>query len=77
MFIDSFTFPSRDDEEICNYGMPSLNGIQSVYPFLVLKREKRIKLEFEPLTIIYGSNGSGKSTMLKYYLNGGVIYEQK
>ena len=64
MFIDSFTFPSREDEESCNYGMSSLNAFQSVYPFFVLKREKRIKLEFEPLTILYGSNGSGKSTML-------------
>lgn len=67
MFIDSFTFPSREDEELCFYGIDCMHGLnvyQSVYPFFVLKREKRIKLEFEPLTILYGSNGSGKSTML-------------
>lgn len=64
MFIDSFTFPSRVDEEDYFWDETRINAFQSIYPFHILWREKRTELEFAPLTILYGSNGSGKSTML-------------
>ena len=64
MFLNSFSFPCRTDEENYFWGNGKLNAYQSVYPFHVLFREERIELEFAPLTILYGSNGSGKSTML-------------
>lgn len=36
----------------------------SYYPFGVLRRIEPVALKFAPLTIIYGGNGSGKTTML-------------
>ncbi|MDE5596343.1 MAG: AAA family ATPase, partial [Lachnospiraceae bacterium] len=34
------------------------------YPFLVLSEHNLTMLDFEPITILYGGNGSGKTTAL-------------
>ncbi|MBU5293531.1 AAA family ATPase [Anaerosalibacter bizertensis] len=36
----------------------------SFYPFKVLSRHEFKRIDFEPITILYGGNGSGKSTAL-------------
>ena len=62
-YITSITFPSDNAESdfIC--------GIQrtcydSYYPFRTLAINGITRLDFEPITILYGGNGSGKSTAL-------------
>lgn len=63
IYLDSFTFLSdrceyryiRDIKRTC---------YDSYYPFKVLSERGFDKVEFEPITIFYGGNGSGKSTAL-------------
>ena len=49
MFLDSFTFGDTD---------------RHVYPHRVLAAKKLGRIDFAPITIFYGGNGSGKSTVL-------------
>jgi predicted ATPase len=68
-YLQSFTFPTASDEEeyLLNYPYQQEMGCYShtnVYPFKLLPQMGLHKLEFEPLTILCGSNGSGKSTVL-------------
>ena len=63
MYLSSFKFADESNEELF------LNGImrtcyQSFYPFGVLSAHHLERLDFEPVTILYGGNGSGKSTAL-------------
>lgn len=63
MYLSSFKFADELNEELF------LNGImrtcyQSFYPFGVLSAHHLERLDFEPVTILYGGNGSGKSTAL-------------
>ena len=62
-FLRAFTFPDGDRE--FDYCM----GVQrkcytSYYPFKVLSQRRLERIDFEPVTILYGGNGSGKSTAL-------------
>lgn len=36
----------------------------SYYPFQILSKHGLVRIDFEPITILYGGNGSGKSTAL-------------
>lgn len=63
MYLSSFQFADVIKEELF------LNGIrrtcyESFYPFGVLSAHDLRQLDFEPITILYGGNGSGKSTAL-------------
>ena len=63
MYLSNFQFADELKEELF------LNGIKrtcynSFYPFGVLSMHHLHRLEFEPVTILYGGNGSGKSTAL-------------
>jgi len=40
------------------------NGMMSIYPFKLLSKCGLKKIDFEPITVLYGGNGSGKSTAL-------------
>ncbi|MCD2492603.1 AAA family ATPase [Lacrimispora sp. NSJ-141] len=62
-YLKSFQFPNESME----WGF--FMGIRrtchdSFYPFQVLSQRGLEKIEFEPVTILYGGNGSGKSTAL-------------
>lgn len=50
LYLRSFTFPRMEGERY--------------YPYSILKPKRLGKIEFDPITIFYGSNGSGKSTIL-------------
>lgn len=63
IYLSYFSFPDREreykflmDEKRTCY--------DSFYPFKVLSENSLIELEFEPITILYGGNGSGKTTAL-------------
>lgn len=63
MFLDAFEFPDNDQE------FDFMITIQrqcysNFYPFGVLSKIGLKTLSFEPVTILYGGNGSGKSTAL-------------
>lgn len=63
MYLSNFQFADELKEELF------LNGIKrtcynSFYPFGVLSMHHLHRLDFEPVTILYGGNGSGKSTAL-------------
>ncbi len=63
IYLEKFTFPSKDEEfdfllEI------KRKCYTSFYPFQVLACHDCLQLDFEPITILYGGNGSGKTTAL-------------
>lgn len=62
MYLTYFTFPG-EDQELEYIWDHSLNDI-NVYPFKVLSACSLGKVTFEPITILHGGNGSGKSTAL-------------
>lgn len=67
MFIESFSFPSIIEEENCAQGIYKSSGefVRDFYPFGILTKKDLRELDFScPVTILYGGNGSGKSTVL-------------
>lgn len=63
MYLTQFTFPGIAWEELF------LNDIKrtcygTFYPLGILSKHDLRVLDFEPVTILYGGNGSGKSTAL-------------
>ena len=61
MFLEKFFFPSPGQEECYGGKMTCYNDY---YPFGVFTYRNLPCFEFEPITIFYGGNGSGKSTIL-------------
>lgn len=59
-YLTYFEFPSKDKEADFLWD----NGMIAVYPFYLLSKRGLEKINFEPITILYGGNGSGKSTIL-------------
>lgn len=63
MYIDYFQFPGVDaEEQFVNYIRRSC--YRSFYPFGVFAENMLESLSFSEITILYGNNGSGKSTAL-------------
>ncbi len=63
LYLKTFTFPSADME--FNFFMSiKRTCYDSFYPFKILSAHDLHRLDFEPVTILYGGNGSGKSTAL-------------
>lgn len=63
LYLDHFTFPN-DDQEFDFFMRVKRKCYTTFYPFKVLSRRLFERMDFEPITILYGSNGSGKSTAL-------------
>lgn len=63
MFLKSFKFADELKEEMF-LNRIKLTCYQSFYPFRTLSAHHLRRLDFEPITILYGGNGSGKSTAL-------------
>lgn len=68
IYLREFKMLSRSDEE--RFFTDPMNGkvrrtcYTTKYPFGVFRYRELPKFEFEPITILYGGNGSGKSTIL-------------
>lgn len=62
-FIEQFIFPN-DDSEFNFFMSIKRRCYDNFYPFQVLPRKGLNRLDFEPITILYGGNGSGKTTVL-------------
>lgn len=63
LYLRSFTFPSQERESF-NFHGARRQCYNTVYPFGVLCRFDPTLLTMDAVTILYGGNGSGKSTML-------------
>lgn len=63
MYLDTFTFPDAETEVDFFYTI--LRKVyDSYYPFQILSKHRFERIDFEPITILYGGNGSGKTTAL-------------
>lgn len=63
VYLNSFTFPNEDMEFDFIIKIKR-RCYDSFYPFKILSRHGLERIDFEPVTILYGGNGSGKSTAL-------------
>ena len=63
MYLTRFQFPDREQEDRFFAGIRR-TCYDSFYPFRVLTARGLTELEMEEITILYGGNGSGKSTAL-------------
>lgn len=61
--MSHFEFPDVEEEYSFIFRLKR-TCYDSMYPFLVLSKRKLRMLELEPVTILYGGNGSGKTTAL-------------
>lgn len=63
LYLSRFAFP--DDEKEFDFLLTvKRKCYNSFYPFKVLSAQGLLELELEPVTILYGGNGSGKTTVL-------------
>lgn len=63
IYLETFSFP--DAERETSYIMEVRRTCYaSFYPFKILSRRRFERIDFEPVTILYGGNGTGKSTAL-------------
>ena len=84
VYLKSFEFPD-DGTEFDFLLEVKRTCYTSFYPFKILSRRHFERIDFEPITMLYGGNGSGKSTLLnimgilddydegEYYLDGRLI----
>ncbi|MBE5803667.1 MAG: AAA family ATPase [Clostridiales bacterium] len=63
LYLSRFEFPDEDREWAFFMGVKR-QCYNSFYPFQVLSSRGVTALDFEPITILYGGNGSGKTTAL-------------
>ncbi len=63
IYLSQFTFPDIEEEYDFLMGIKR-TCYDTFYPFQVLSKHRLRQLDFETVTILYGGNGSGKSTAL-------------
>ncbi|MDF2803997.1 MAG: putative ATPase [Anaerocolumna sp.] len=63
VYLNIFTFPNKD-KEFDFFMTVKRTCYDTFYPFQILSRHGLERMDFEPVTILYGGNGSGKSTAL-------------
>ena len=63
MYLSAFYFPGEEAESDFMFGLKTTYD-QSVYPYGILPKAGLNEIIFRPVTILYGGNGSGKSTAL-------------
>lgn len=64
IYLDHITFPNEDAEWDFRVSAVKRTCYSTLYPFYVLSRAGLSRIDFEPITILYGGNGSGKTTAL-------------
>jgi AAA15 family ATPase/GTPase len=60
--LDEFIFPN-EEMEFDFFMSIKRKCYDNFYPFKVLSRNKINRIDFEPITIFYGNNGSGKTRL--------------
>ncbi len=68
-YLKSFSLASeRDETDYCFGGATRLDmacyDSNNAYPFHIFPKKNLQRLDFAPITLLYGGNGSGKSTLL-------------
>lgn len=63
IYLEKFIFPDGDEEFDFLLSIKR-KCYDTFYPFKVLSAHAFRQIDFEPITILYGGNGSGKSTAL-------------
>ncbi len=63
VYLSHFSFPHVEQEYSFLMGIKR-TCYDTYYPFQVLSKHRLRMLDFEPVTILYGGNGSGKTTAL-------------
>ena len=63
VYLSNFKFPHIEQEYTFLMGIKR-TCYDTVYPFKILSKHGLQRLDFEPVTILYGGNGSGKTTAL-------------
>lgn len=63
VYLSNFKFPDVEREYDFIFGQKR-TCYDTYYPFQILSKHNLIRLDFEPVTILYGGNGSGKTTAL-------------
>lgn len=63
VYLNFFKFPN-EEMEFDFFIEIKRTCYDSFYPFKILSRHGLERIDFEPVTILYGGNGSGKSTAL-------------
>ncbi len=63
IYLDYFTFPDGD-MEFDFFLRQKRTCYDSYYPFQILSARRFRRIDFEPVTILYGGNGTGKTTAL-------------
>lgn len=63
LYLSQFQFPDIEKEYDFILGQKR-TCYDTVYPFQILSKNRLTVLDFEPITILYGGNGSGKTTAL-------------
>ncbi len=63
IYLSRFQFPHIEREYDFILGQKR-TCYDTYYPFLILSKHNLTRLDFEPVTILYGGNGSGKTTAL-------------
>ncbi len=79
-YLNVFTFPN-EDMEFSFFMNIKRTCYDSFYPFKILSRHGFERIDFDQVTILYGGNGSGKSTALnviaeKIGINRDSIYNK-
>ena len=63
IYLSEFVFPSYDEEYRARLD-EKRTCFNTMYPFFVLSSRGLERLDFAPVTLLYGGNGSGKTTAL-------------
>lgn len=63
VYLSHFSFPDIEREYSFVMG-EKRTCYDTFYPFYILSKHHLSMLDFEPVTILYGGNGSGKTTAL-------------
>ena len=63
MYLSAVYFPGEEAESDFMFGLKTTYD-QTVYPYGILPKAGLDEIIFRPVTILYGGNGSGKSTAL-------------
>ena len=63
VYLEQFRFPDAE-VEFDFFLRQKRTCYDTYYPFQILSKHRFEQIDFEPVTILYGGNGTGKSTVL-------------